>query len=229
MNRSVRAVAFDLDGTLVDSGQAVLDAVAAGVREVSGRHGAPFDVSRDVLRDALGRPAGEYYRSILPPDLVHLAPEVQIAATTLEVAAMADGGDHLFAAVRETLDTLRERNLRLACISNAQRDYFRAALRYQGLMERFDFTECQEDLPPAARPPFKTIMLQRALVALDVDAAEIVMVGDRAEDIASGLEVGGRTVGVTFGFGAADELARADARIDAFADLAGVIDGFVRG
>jgi len=176
MSSTLRAVAFDLDGTLVDSSNAVLDAVAAGVRDVTGRHGKALDVSRDVILGALGQPAGDYYRSILPAGLVHLAAEVQEAATALEVAAMQDGRDHLFPRVRETLDALRSRGFRLACISNAQLPYFRAALDHQGLAERFDHSECQEELPRGAKRPFKSTMLRRALVALEVDAADVVMV-----------------------------------------------------
>jgi len=223
MSSTLRAVAFDLDGTLVDSSNAVLDAVAAGVRDVTGRHGKALDVSRDVILGALGQPAGDYYRSILPAGLVHLAAEVQEAATALEVAAMQDGRDHLFPRVRETLDALRSRGFRLACISNAQLPYFRAALDHQGLAERFDHSECQEELPRGAKRPFKSTMLRRALVALEVDAADVVMVGDREEDIMSGLEVGTRAVGVTMGFGTATELERAHARIDAFEQLLDVI------
>lgn len=226
MPAPIRAVAFDLDGTLVDSGTAILDAVARGVREVTARHGREIDPSHDVLRAALGKPAREYFRAILPDGLGHLADEVLVAATVHEVEAVRANPDMLFDGVLETLDALRARGLRLACISNAQRGYFRAALDHLGLGERFDHSECQEELPADATAPYKTTMLRRALAALDVDAASVVMVGDREEDITSGRDVGCRTVGIRFGFGRPEELERADACVVRFAELEDLVAGW---
>ena len=194
---------------------------------MTARHGTPLDVPHDVLRAALGQPARDYFRAILPDDLEHLADEVHETATAHEVAAMRDGGEGvLFGGVLATLDALRGRGLRLACISNAQRPYFRAALEFTGLGERFDFTECQEELPAGALRPYKTAMLRRALDALGLDAASAVMVGDREEDIASGREVGCRTVGARFGFGSAAELESADARLERFGELDALVAGW---
>ena len=106
-------------------------------------------------------------------------------------------------------------------MSNAQRPYFRAALTYLGL--DFEYSECQEELPEDETPPYKVAMLRRALSTLGIDPGDAVMIGDREEDITSGATVGCRTIGVTFGFGEADELARADARIDHFSDLVDVV------
>ena len=83
--------------------------------------------------------------------------------------------------------------------------------------------ECQDDLPSSARRPYKTTLLRRALVALEVEARETVMVGDREEDIALGVEIGCGTIGAAYGFGGAAELVRASARIDRFEALEGLV------
>lgn len=222
---ALRAVVFDMDGTLVDSGTVVLEAVARGVRDVTARHGEPHDVSFDVLRAALGQPAGDYFRTILPPALEGLAAEVQEAATAYEVEAVHAAGEGLlFPGTLPALDALRVRGLQLACVSNAQGAYFRACLRFTGLGERLAYAECQDDLPSSARTPYKTTLLHRALAALEVDAGAALMVGDREEDIASGLEIGCGTVGASYGFGTDDELERANARIE----RVGALDTLVR-
>ena len=45
------------------------------------------------------------------------------------------------------------------------------------------------------------------------------MVGDRAEDLHAGREHGCRTIGVTHGFGTAEELAVADRRVESLPEL----------
>ncbi|HKK69846.1 MAG TPA: HAD family hydrolase [Candidatus Krumholzibacteria bacterium] len=223
----VEAVVFDLDGTLVDSGTAVIGAVATGIREVAERHGhGRIDVDPSVLRAALGRPAREYFRTVLPRKLVDLADEVKEVATRHEVDALREGHGRTFDAVLPTLDALRSSGRRLACVSNAQAPYFRAALDHLGLGSRFAFTECQEELPAGADPPFKVAMLRRALAALDVAPARAVMVGDREEDLVSGRTVGCRTIGAVYGFGEPDEFVDADATVERFAALVDVIDAF---
>ena len=89
----VRAVVFDLDGTLVDSREAVIDAVASGVREVARRHGhGDVEIDESVLIGALGQPSREYFRAILPRRLVDLADEVKEVATRHEVEALQAAG-----------------------------------------------------------------------------------------------------------------------------------------
>ncbi len=223
----VEAVVFDLDGTLVDSGTAVIGAVATGIREVAERHGyGRIDVDPSVLRAALGRPAREYFRTVLPRKLVDLADEVKEVATQHEVEALRAGRGRAFDGVLPALDSLRSSGRRLACVSNAQAPYFRAALEHLGLGRRFEYTECQEELPPDSVPPFKVVMLRRALASLDVAPSHAVMVGDREEDLVSGRTVGCRTVGVTYGFGEPAEFADADATIDRADDLVSVVEAF---
>lgn len=217
------AVVFDLDGTLVDSRVAIIDAVRAGVHEVVDQEGLPRpDITDATLRAALGKPAREYFLAILPETLGHLAGRVKEAATRHEVEALAAGHGKLFDGVLEALDALRDAGLRLAAVSNAQAPYFRAALEHTGLLERFDHTECHEEMPANSPRPFKSTLLRRALEKLDVDPPRVLMVGDRAEDIEAGRQAGCATLAIPFGFGADEELALADHRLRHFDDLPSV-------
>ena len=215
-----RAVVFDLDGTLVDSRVAVIEAVSAGILEVTAEEGLPApDIDPERLRSALGQPAPEYFRTVLGETLGHLAPRVKEAATRHEVEAFASGRGRLFDGVLEALDTLRAHGLRLAAVSNAQAPYFDAALDHSGLAARLDHRECYEDLPADVSPPFKAALLRRALAALGVDASETVMAGDRADDIEAGTALGCTTLAIGFGFGSPEELAGAHLHLSSFAEL----------
>jgi phosphoglycolate phosphatase len=217
---SFQAVVFDLDGTLVDSRVAVIEAVAAGIREVAAEAGLPEpDIDPDRLRAPLGRPAPEYFRAVLGETLGHLAAPVKEAATRHEVEAFEQGRGRLHPGVLDALDSLRSTGMKLAAVSNAQAPYFRAALECTGLADRLDHSECYEDLPEGSPAPFKLTLLRRALVALEVEARSTVMAGDRRDDIEAGSAAGCTTLAIPFGFGTAEELEGADLRIDSFAEL----------
>ena len=215
---------FDLDGTLVDSRIAVIDAVSAGIREAVEAAGLPVPpIDVQLLHDALGKPAGEYFRAVLPETLGHLADRVKEAATRHEVEAFETGQGRLFDGVLEALDRLRGAGVRIAVVSNAQTPYFRAALKYTGLANRLDHAECHEELPSDSARPFKLTLLRRALVALDTPAERALMAGDRAEDLEAGTRAGCTTLGIPFGFGDDEEIAIADLRLESFAALPSIL------
>lgn len=219
----VRAVVFDLDGTLVDSRNAVVEAVARGVRDVLQRHGIrDYRPDPRLIQQAMGLPAPSYFRRILPGNLHHLAEEVQAAATRREIEALAEGRGRLFPGVMETLRRLRERGLLRATISNAQAPYFQAALRHLGLDVLMDWAECFEEMPPSPEDP-KLALLRRAMEALAVSPEEVLMVGDRREDVMAGRALGCRTAGLTHGFGQPGELDEADHALDGFDAIATLV------
>jgi phosphoglycolate phosphatase len=214
---------FDLDGTLVDSRVAVIDAVAAGIREVAARHDrGPVTIDPARLRAALGKPAHEYFVAVLDETLREFADEVKEASTAHEVAALASGEGRLFPGVLDTLDALRVRGFALGVVSNAQAPYFRAALEHLDLNSRLTHSECYEELPDGAARPFKHTMLRRALHSMGVEPARAWMVGDRREDIEAGHALGTRTAGILFGFGTPDEFDLADQRLQRFDALLSV-------
>jgi len=208
--RPHRAVLFDLDGTLLDSRHAIVEAVAAGIEEVASREGQPYHADRDLIVRALGLPADEYFRRVLPPKLLHCASAVKTAATRHEVASLEAGQGQLFECAQPSLNRLRASGYRLGVVSNAQVEYFRAALEHLDLDRSFEHRECYEELPPELQPPFKERLVERALESLGVEGANAFMVGDRAEDLAAGRSCGCRSIGVLHGFGDEPELAAAD-------------------
>lgn len=221
-----QAAIFDVDGTLVDSREAVIEAVATGFREVLTRHGHPgVEADAAQLLAGLGLPADEYYLALLPQEYHALAAEVKEASTHHEVAAMADGHGRLFGGVLETLTELRERGTKLACISNAQEPYFRACLRYLGIDPLLEHSECYEELPPprdaerAAQESTKVRLLRRALEALGSDPARTLMVGDRAADVEAARTHGCVGVGMLHGFGSREELSAAKYHLVGFPGL----------
>lgn len=203
---------FDMDGTLVDSGELAVGSALEGLRVFFRRRGlAPVLPSGAEIRGLVGLPSQEYFARLLPAELRGDAEELHQLVTETEVEWLATGRGRLMPRACETLAELRQQGWRVALVSNCRRRYFDANLRHLGLGREVEVALCLDDAPS------KAANVRAALQALD--AGRGVMVGDRSADIEAGRAAGLATVACRFGFGAAAELAGADHAIDALAEL----------
>jgi phosphoglycolate phosphatase len=118
----------------------------------------------------------------------------------------------LYPGVRETLAILCK-IWRLAVVSNKN-----TAL-CQKLLEVLEVADYFSDIMGADSFPFRKpspAPILKLLGDCGVTAAETVMVGDSSNDMIAGKGAGVVTVGCTYGYGEASELAGADYRIDRF-------------
>jgi len=214
-------ILFDMDGTLLDSRAAVVDAVADGLRGAYREHGLPpAEPDRGLIADCMGLPSAEYFARAYDSATVPAELRADFALTygrltaEAEVAAIAAGRTALYPGAEETLAALAERH-RLLLFSNAGTVYFRAVIAGHGLERYFAETLCLEEAVARGVATDKTGMV----AALLADPARAVVVGDRAGDIEAGRAAGARTVGCRYGFGAPEELQSADRVIDGLPEL----------
>lgn len=203
----IKVIFFDLDGTLIDTDDAILEAV---VRRL-GRLGAVFPD---------GNPRGFFRRAMLAAE----AP-VNHVVTLLDKLGLDDNlfsiGDRLrrfrglgvpgrFLAVEGVVDMIRALSgrYRLGIVTTRSRRDALAFLQQYGLERFFHVVATRDDtsrLKPHPEP------LQYALGLLGLSPAESVMVGDTAADIVSAKAAGSYAIGVLCGFGERDDLMRAGA------------------
>lgn len=208
------AAIFDMDGTLVDSGELAYLASLEGLTDYYRARGLdPVLPSREEIRSLVGLPSLEYFAKLVPPDRRGDAPEIRRLVAGHEVRRLSAGLGRLYPGVRETLGELRREGWRLGLVSNCGRIYLEANLKHllDGLL---DVALCLDDRPT------KTENVTAALSKLGV--ARGVMVGDRSADLEAGRRNGLRTVGCAYGF-APHEIAGADAVIREFAELRSVL------
>lgn len=208
----IRAVVFDLDGTLVDSTRDI--AVATNhVLEASGR--APL--AEDEIRSYVGDGA----RSLLAraARLEESAEELGPLLAEFLDFYTAHAVDHTqpLPGVLGALERLSV-GLPLAVCTNKPRRTTEAVLRALALDRFFGAVSCGDDggeKKPAPAPLYKLAS------ELGVPAESLVMVGDGAQDVLSGRAAGARTVGVRGGIQAPERMlaARPDAVIDSLAEL----------
>jgi len=167
--QSLRAVLFDLDGVLVDSHDAwfhVLNVAADGF-------GAPR-ITRDQLDAAFGQGIAEDQRVFYPQATVEQIRDAYDAAMPDSLAHMTTNPEAL-----DALADIGARGMRRAIVTNTQTSLAEAILTACGLRAQVDAVSAME-LDTKEKPDPDLVL--RALAAVEVEAAEAVMLGDSKFD-----------------------------------------------
>ncbi|MDX2000285.1 MAG: HAD-IA family hydrolase [Thermoanaerobaculia bacterium] len=196
----IRAVAFDLDGTLVDSRR---DLVAAVNRTRVEAGFVPLSDQEVVAK--IGHGARDLVRKSLP--------EV-VSGERFEHAFRRFGEIYLevcldetrpYPGIPELLNALRHRGLPLAVVTNKPERPTRKILVGLELEGSFTVVLGGDSLPVRKPDP---LPLNEAARRLGVEPTALALVGDSAVDAATAEAAGACFVQVTWGFGVAAELAR---------------------
>ena len=188
MSREIRAVLYDFDGTLADTTELVMECY------------------RRTMRQHLGEvpPAEEWLRGFGTPLEVQMS---RFAASRLQCDEMiatyrqhqedqAEGLVRPFPGVMDTLDTLRERGMKMAIVTSRHRESTLRAIDICGLTDRFAEIVSPEDVSSPKPHPEPVLT---ALDRLEVAAAEAIFVGDSPHDMAAGREAGTATAAALWG------------------------------
>lgn len=211
----IRAVVFDLDGTLVDSAPDLVGALDS----LLGEHGRPAvgePLGRSMIGDGAAKlvERGFTARGGLPeplPDLARRFVEIYEARLTARTRP--------FPGVDAMLETLRARGLGLGVCTNKPDRATRILLEALDLARHFSAVVGGDGVRKPAPDP-----VHRTLAGLGVAAHETLYVGDSPVDLAAARAAGTPVVLVSFGYTAvpASQLG-ADAVIDDFAALPALI------
>lgn len=217
---ALRAVVFDLDGTLVETAPD-LHAVLAELLERERLRIPPLEAVRGMIGDGakmLIRRAHEWQGLDLSPDRLDRLYAWFLERYTAEPARFSAP----YRGVPEALRALRERGLRLGVCTNKPQVPSERLLEAVGLAPWIDVVTGGDVLPVRKPDPGH---LAATLEALSASPAEAVMVGDSANDVAVARGLGIPCLLVSFGYTTkpARELG-ADRVIDRFDELVSALD-----
>lgn len=212
------AILFDLDGVLVDS-----RAVISGC------------IGHALAEQGLTGPSDESLEQFIGPPLTRAFAELteQPEDSELVLACLASYRDRyrdaslrettVFPSIPATLETLSERYL-LAVATSKPLAFAEPLLTALGLRASFD---CVAGPALNAHQEDKAATIRSALSALNTTDA--VMIGDRSFDIAGAHACGLPAIGVSWGIGSTQELAKAgaDAIVDDASELPQAINDLV--
>jgi len=213
MSFKVDAIAFDLDGTLLDSRVLAIDCVLKAFEELKAANKGLKLPARDLVAKQIGKPSHQFCDALLPREHAELATTLCERIAYLEDEALREGKGQLFEGTRDALEALCSRGFRLLVVSNCSPSYLHAVSSTFDFEIYFDILDCAGDQYGKT----KTDILRRGLEQLKSRAC--VVVGDRSHDLHAARRTGCHFIACNYGFGDKAELVDADASINSILEL----------
>ncbi len=192
-------VLFDLDGTLIDSADGILWSFGATLREL----GRPVDDA--VLRAFIGPPLDYSFSQL------GFGPDEMADVLTRYRVHYRDEGVHrcrLYDGVTRLLESIADTPVSMG-VATAKRVDFANQILEDLAIDGFFRVVSGASLD--GQLTSKDVIVADALARMDRDPAGGWLVGDRRFDIAAAKSHGLTSIGVTWGYGSADELRQAGA------------------
>ena len=232
--QNIRGVAFDLDGTLVDSAPGLTAAVdnalyalelpMAGEERVVTWIGNGADVliqraltwarqERATLRAAQGKPSVDH-------DDIPQAEQQAILRKLFDryYGEVAEEGSFLFPAVADTLGALHAKGLPLALVTNKPTPFVAPILSSLDIAKYFTVVIGGDDVKNKKPHPEPLLLVAEKL---GLAPAELLFVGDSRNDIQAAKAAGCCSIGLTYGYnyGEPISLSEPDYIFDQFNEL----------
>lgn len=192
---NVKAVMFDLDGTLVHTAPEIAASINKMLAEL-GFSGLP----QQQIESYIGEGAQTLIRRCISAN-IQSEPDAALfeRAQTLFFAHYAENVTQSkpYAGVVEALTVLQHQGLKLACVTNKPERFTLPLLDKSGLLDFFEVVVSGDTLPKKKPDP---IQLRYICAKFNVLEAESMLVGDSLTDVAAAHAAGCYIVTVPYGY-----------------------------
>ena len=192
MKQAVKALLFDLDGTLIDTAP---DMVAALNRQLQThrRELVAYETARDYVSHGAAALIKLGFGISMEDDSYQDLREEYLAEYAKNIADQSQ----LFDGMQEILDHCEQNNLFWGIVTNKPKGLTDALLKGLNLDQRSAVTIGGDSLPQSKPHPMP---LLHACMLLKIAPSECLYVGDAARDIESGKRAGTRTATAEWGY-----------------------------
>ncbi len=185
----IKAICFDLDGTLVDSEYAILNSFNHAFEVYFKEHVMPIEGYRKFMGPTLQESFGQYTDD---EETVNKAVKEYLGYyKTIELGIIK-----LFPSVHETLSFLKEKGIKLCLVTNKYYNSANPSMTHFDLKRYFDLfltLEYQDGFPKPDR-----YAIDKASKEFGIPVNEFMMVGDNYTDIMTGKNAGCKTMMVNY-------------------------------
>lgn len=191
------ALIFDLDGTLIDSSEGVVDAVNYSLRQVGAAEQPPERIKRFI-----GFPLAQMYPHFTdhPLDELHAHFQKRAAQTIMPSTVKLSGVD-------DTLKTLQSRGFTLGIATTKIKRHLDAIVDKFGWRPFFSSLVGGDEVTAVKPDPEAFVM---SLERLGLAPSDAVVVGDTINDVLAAHAVPMRVIAVESPYGGRDELLASD-------------------
>lgn len=199
MTSKYKAVFFDFDGTIADTGDGIFHSVKYAIKEL----GYP-PINNESLRTFIGPPVFDSFKRELGMD--EKQSEFAVMKYREEYSREGIFRFTLYDGIESLLRELKSHGIQVAIASSKPYNFILRIIDYLNFGELIDFVSCP--LSDKAHES-KVILVSRCVEHFEIEKTEAVMVGDRYFDIDGANGAGIDSIGVTFGYGDEKELSNA--------------------
>lgn len=192
---NITHICFDLDGTLVDSKNTILESTKAALNKLNIKHNIPEDSFNNMI--------GKHFVDIfteLEMDDVDFEEFIPIYK-----ALYFDFIDssYLYYGVKETLEYLSSKKIKVSLLTTKVQEQAEKIIDHFKLRSSFDYIMGRRDGIAHKPSPEPLIYICKDL---KVEPAKTLMVGDTELDIQCGKNAGAKTCGVLYGYRTKDQI-----------------------
>ncbi len=210
-------IMFDLDGTLTDSGRAITSSV-----EYALSHFGLKDQPKEKLMTFIGPSLYDSFTREygLAGDDCNKA--VELYRSVYEAGRMYDVD--IYDGIPELLEKLRAKGFKVLVITSKPIAFTEKIIEKIGLDKYIDH-EVGPDLTDHSSD--KKRLIERAVAEYGLNKDECIMIGDTRYDIVGAVQAGVDSIGVTYGYGKAEDLKEAGATymVDSAKEIGDILYG----
>lgn len=201
MTKKYDTVFFDLDGTIIDSGEGVSNSVLYALEKFG------IKETKENALKFIGPPLAHSFKEFYGFSDEKATQGIEIYREYYREKGIFEC--YVYQGIAELLCSLKKNDYKVVLCTSKPEKYAQQILNHFGIMKYFDYA-CGATMDEKTRAT-KDDVMQYAFETSGAKPNATIMVGDRKFDINSANKFGLDSIGVTFGYGSKEELEDAGA------------------